>query len=80
MLEITILGDGPDSNTLSALALKAANSLNLEFKLVKTANQDEIISHGVIVTPAMLIDGSTIFSGTMPGIDEIKTALEAAIS
>lgn len=78
MLDITILGSGPDSNLLSEHALRAANELELEFRLSKTEDQDEIIEHGVIVTPAMLIKGSTVFSGTMPSVAEIKAELKKA--
>jgi len=76
MITITILGSGQDANTLSEHALKAANQLDLEFTLIKTDNQDEIIEHGVIVTPAMLINGRTAFSGTQPSIDEITAELK----
>jgi alkyl hydroperoxide reductase subunit AhpF len=79
MLKITILGSGPDSNQLSEHVLRAANELSLEFEMTKTDNQDEIIEHGVIVTPAMLLNGRTVFSGTMPTVEEIVGVIKEAL-
>jgi hypothetical protein len=76
MITLTVLGSGSDSNLLSEHVLKAANSLGIEFTLIKTEDQDEIIEHGVIVTPALLLNGRTVFSGTMPTAQEIAVAIK----
>ena len=72
MKEIVILGKGENSRDLAVLAVKAANDLEIDYQLQQTDDQDEIIGHGVIVTPAIVIDGKVAFSGTNPTREELK--------
>ena len=76
MKEIKVLGSGDNSMELAILVVKAANELGMEYRLEQTSNEDEIISHGVIVTPAIVIDGAVAFDGTVPELDELKEKLK----
>jgi protein-disulfide isomerase len=73
--ELIILGEGPNSHRLAELAMKAAHELDLEYRIEKTADEDEIVSHGVILTPALIIDGHVAFTGNLPSLDDLKKAL-----
>ena len=76
MKEIKVLGSGENSMELAIMVVKAANELTMEYRLEQTSNEDEIISHGVIVTPAIVINGSVAFSGNTPEYEELINALK----
>lgn len=76
MKSLKILGPSCENGSeLILRAVKAANSLNLEYRLEKIMDQEKIMGYGVIVTPALVIDDHVRFTGNLPSVDEIKKAL-----
>ncbi len=76
MKKIQILGTGcPKCNKLAENAKEAAESLGIEHQVDKITKINEIMSFGVMVTPALVIDGQVKAVGKVPGIDEIKGML-----
>ncbi len=73
MKELLILGTGCDKcDRLEKLTREAADSLGLEYELRKVGEINDIISHGVMVTPALVVDGSVKCVGKVPSLDDIK--------
>jgi small redox-active disulfide protein 2 len=77
-MKIQILGTGcAKCQKLAKQAEDAAQELNLDYELVKITDIKEITSFGVMMTPALAIDGQVKVSGKVPSIDELKRILAA---
>lgn len=75
-MKIQILGTGcPKCRQLMANAEKAAKELNLDYELVKVDTMNDIVSFGVMVTPALAVDGDVKVSGKVASPAEIKKML-----
>ena len=71
--EIKILGSGCDKcNRLYETTMEAVRLTGIDAKVSKVSDISEIIAFGVITTPAMVINGHTVLSGCVPGLDELK--------
>jgi small redox-active disulfide protein 2 len=76
MKKIQILGTGcKKCNDLAETAKKAADSMGIEYELEKVTDIQKIMEFGVIVTPALVIDGEVKVTGKVPSVDEIKKYL-----
>ena len=77
MKKIQILGPGcPKCNKLAENAQAAAGQLESEFEIEKATDINEIMKFGVIITPALVIDGQVKAVGKVPSPDEIRRMLE----
>ena len=73
MKKLQILGTGcPKCNDLAAKTQEAAKELGMEYELVKVSDINDIMSFGVMMTPALAVDGEVKVSGKVPGVNEIK--------
>ncbi len=76
MKKLQILGTGcPKCNQLAERTDQAARELGLEFEMVKVSDINDIMSFGVMMTPALAVDGEVKISGKVPGVEEIKTLI-----
>jgi small redox-active disulfide protein 2 len=76
MRRLEILGTGcPKCHKLAEHAEAAARALNIEYDLIKVTDISQIIAHGVMMTPALVVDGTVKCVGTVPSVDEIMTML-----
>ena len=76
MKKLQILGTGcPKCKKLAENAEAAAKALGIEYALEKVTKLDEIMSFGVMFTPALVVDGVVKVSGKVPSTDEIKKML-----
>lgn len=76
MKEIKILGTGcPKCKKLTEMAEAAAKELNLEFTIDKVTEISKIMEFGVMITPALVVDGEVKSAGKIPRPDEIKKML-----
>jgi small redox-active disulfide protein 2 len=74
MKKVQILGTGcPKCNKLYELACLAVEQDGLDAEVVKVSNINEIINFGIMVTPALAVDGEVKVSGKLPTIEEIKS-------
>lgn len=72
-MKIEILGSGcPKCKQLEANARKAIEETKKKAEIVKVTDINEIINHGVMATPAIIIDGKLKASGRIPEVEEIK--------
>lgn len=76
MKNIQILGTGcPKCNKLYEMTEEAAKSLGLEYSIDKVTDINEIMKFGVMMTPALVVDGEVKTAGTVPTIAEITQYL-----
>jgi small redox-active disulfide protein 2 len=76
MKKIQILGTGcPKCKKLAENAEAAAKELQLEFEVEKVADINEMMKFGVMMTPALVVDGEVKVVGKVPSSDEIKQML-----
>lgn len=76
MKRLQILGTGcPKCEMLAKLAAQAADELGIEYEITKVTDLGEIMSFGVMMTPALVVDGEVKVSGKVPNVDELKKML-----
>jgi small redox-active disulfide protein 2 len=76
MKKIQILGIGcAKCKKLTENAEAAAKELKLEFKVEKVTDINEMAKFGVMMTPALVVDGEVKVVGKVPSINEIKQML-----
>lgn len=76
MKKIQILGTGcPKCKKMAEHAEKAINELGADFEIEKVTDIGRIMNFGVIMTPAMAIDGTVKITGKVPSVEEIKKLL-----
>jgi len=74
--KIQILGTGcPKCKKLAENAEIAAKDLGIEYSLEKVTEISEIVKFGVMMTPALAIDGQVKSVGKVISPDEIKKML-----
>ncbi len=74
--KIEVLGTGcAKCKRLEKNVLQAVKELDLDIKVVKIEDLDEIIKRGLMMTPGLIIDGQTVAVGRVPGVDEIKSMI-----
>jgi len=73
---IQILGAGcPKCKTLAKNAETAADELGMECELVKVTDINEIMAFGVMMTPALAVDGDVKAVGKVLTPEQIKEHL-----
>jgi len=76
MKQIQILGTGcPKCKKLAENAEAAAKELGVEYELEKVTQINDIMKMGVMVTPALAIDGDVKVAGKVSSPDDIKAML-----
>jgi small redox-active disulfide protein 2 len=76
MKKIQILGTGcPKCKKLAESAEEAIKDLDGEFEIEKVTEINEIMKFGVMMTPALAIDGQVKAVGKLLSPDEIKSML-----
>lgn len=76
-MKIQILGSGcPKCQKLTANAEQAIQELGLEAEIEKVTNLQEIMKFGVMMTPALAVDGAVKAEGKILSAKEIKQTLQ----
>ena len=76
MKKLQILGTGcPKCKKLAENAEAAAKALGIKYELEKVTDINEIMKFGVMMTPALAVDGEVKVVGKAPSTDEIKAML-----
>ncbi len=71
-MKIQILGSGcAKCSKLAELAEEAADELNIDYEMEKVTDVNDIVSFGVMLTPALVVDGDVKVSGRLPSKAEI---------
>lgn len=76
MKKLQILGPGcMKCHMLADHTEQAAKSLGLEYTIEKVTDINEIVSFGIMATPALVVDGQVKISGRVPSAEAIKPLL-----
>ena len=76
-MKIQILGTGcPKCNKLAELTNQAADELGLDYELEKVTDINDIIAMGVMMTPALVVDGKVKLTGKVPSLEDLKLYLK----
>lgn len=77
MKRIQVLGTGcPKCKKLFELTQQAVKDASIEAEVTKVEDINEILTFGVMMTPALVIDGVVKVSGRVPRPDEILEMLK----
>lgn len=75
-MKIAILGTGcPKCKKLEELTAEAVKELGIAADVIKVDKIDDIMNYGVMMTPALVIDGKVAVVGRVPSKDEIKKCI-----
>ena len=76
MKKLQVLGTGcPRCQKLAENAEAAANQLGIEYQIEKVTDINEIMKFGVMMTPALAVDGEVVVVGKVPDPQAIKAML-----
>ncbi|MGQ9843056.1 MAG: thioredoxin family protein [Spirochaetota bacterium] len=77
MKKFEILGTGcPKCNMLQQLTEQAAKELGVQYEITKVTDIKQIMNYGVMITPALVVDGKVKVAGKIPSLDEIKKLIQ----
>lgn len=75
-MKIEILGPGcPKCRKLYENTRQAVNELNLQAEITKVEEIQKIVNAGVMMTPALVLDGEVKSVGKVLSVDDIKKIL-----
>ena len=78
-MKIEVLGTGCAKCTkLHQLVEKVVAKVGVDAEVSKVESLDDIIKHGVALTPALVIDGTVKAAGRIPKAAQIETWLQEA--
>ena len=76
MKKLQILGAGClKCRKLAQNTETAAEELEIEYEIEKVTDIDGIMKFGVMMTPALVVDGEVKVAGKVPGVEDIKDML-----
>jgi len=79
-MRIEILGPGcPKCRALAENAKGAADKLGIPYELHKVTDLGEIMKHGVVFTPALVVDGEVKSAGKVLSEADVTTILATAV-
>jgi small redox-active disulfide protein 2 len=72
-MKLEILGSGcAKCARLEELARQAASELGIEADIIKVKDINQIMNYGVMITPALVVDGEVKVAGKVPSLEEMK--------
>lgn len=76
-MKIQVLGTGcAKCKLLAEQTERAVQELGLDIEVEKVTGINEILDFGVMMTPALAIDGEVKVAGKVPAIEELKDMLK----
>jgi len=75
-MQLLVIGPGcTRCKTLAQLTEQAATELGLPYELNKVTDLKQIMALGVMMTPALAVNGTVKLAGRVPSVEEIKKLL-----
>ena len=72
-MKIEVLGPGcAKCEKLTESTRAAVKEAGINAEVVKVTEITEFMKYGVMITPALVVDGEVKFAGKVPGTEEIK--------
>jgi small redox-active disulfide protein 2 len=76
-MNIAVFGMGcPKCKATEQNVREACKALGIDAEVTHVADPREFARAGVRVTPAVVVDGTVLFSGKVPTVEELKEALQ----
>lgn len=76
MKKLQILGTGcAKCANLASATEQAAQALGLPYEMEKVTELTRIMSFGVMMTPALVVDGKVKVAGRVPSVEDLKKLL-----
>ncbi|MCX8173969.1 MAG: thioredoxin family protein [Thermoplasmata archaeon] len=76
-MKIEVLGGGcARCRRLKENVKKALDELGIVAEVEEVKDVERISDYGVMMTPALVIDGEVVSEGKVPGVTEIRAVLE----
>ena len=76
-MKIEILGTGcAKCKATEKVVRRAVEELGIQAEVVKVEDLQDIVDRGVMMTPAVVVDGEVKIVGHMPTVDEIKKLIK----
>ena len=73
MKHIKVLGSGCRNCEITANVIaQAAKEAGITIELEKVTDIAEILAHGVMSTPGVVVDGTLVHAGGIPGPDQVR--------
>jgi small redox-active disulfide protein 2 len=73
MKKLQVLGPGcPKCEELAKRTEEAAKTLGVDYELEKVKDLNQMMSLGVFMTPALVVDGEVKVVGKVPSVEEIR--------
>ncbi len=80
-MKIEVLGTGcAKCNALEAAVKQAADKLGLDYELTHVKEIAKFAQYGVMITPAIVVDGAVKLAGKIPSEAELTKILTTAAS
>jgi len=77
MKKLHVLGPGcPKCVELAKRTAEAAKAAGGEYEVEKVSDLGKIMAFGVMMTPALVVDGQVKVVGQVPSVDEIKKLIQ----
>ncbi len=78
-MQLLVIGPGcAKCQTLARFTEQAAQELGLTYELNKVTDLKQIMALGIMMTPALVVDGTVKVVGKVPSLPEIKIILQQA--
>lgn len=78
-MQLLVIGPGcTKCKTLAQFTEQAAKELGITYELNKVTDLKQIMALGVMITPALAVNGTIKVVGKVPSIPEIKAILQQA--
>jgi len=75
-MQLTVIGPGcARCKALAQFTEQAAKELGLQYELIKVTDLKQIMALGVMMTPALAVNGTVKVVGKVPSVAELKTLL-----
>ncbi|MBS2210879.1 TM0996/MTH895 family glutaredoxin-like protein [Carboxylicivirga mesophila] len=75
-MDIKVLGTGcAKCKSLEEITRKAVEEKGIDANVEKVEDLIQIMTYGVMTTPALVIDGKVAVKGRVPSVEEIKDLL-----
>ena len=77
MKRLQVLGTGcPKCKKLAENTEAAAKALGIEYEIEKVTDISDIMKFGVMITPALAVDGQVKITGKVPSPEDIKKMID----
>ena len=76
-MEIKVLGTGCQKCIrLEKQVVEALEFLGIKEEVIKVKEIKDIMSYGVMSTPALVVNGKVVIQGQVPSVDQLKEILK----